>query len=97
MKYTDVCEAKTREEMVARFDALLAEVAAKHGGTPESHRAVQMQNVGYFMGYYDHATFSRVNEWLGAIHPVFGGNYPAPAQALAAGKQSAQNPLQEKT
>lgn len=70
--YRDVCEAKTQDEMVRRFEALLNEVAEKHGGTPESHRPTQLSNVGYFSGYYSSETAKRVLDWLGATHPFFG-------------------------
>lgn len=92
MKYTDVCGAKTKEEMVARFEALCAEVAAKNGGTPESHREMQMHNVGYFAGYYDNETRVRVQEWLGAAHPVFGSATPTPEEAFRQGHVAGATP-----
>jgi hypothetical protein len=91
VKYTDVCEAKTPEQMRERFETVLAEVAAKHGGTPESHRATQLQNVGYFSGYYDREVFNRVHEWLGATHPYFGSSWPSPEKALAIGLEAGQS------
>ena len=94
MKYTDICEAKTKTEMVKRFEKLLAEIAEKHGGTPESHRAIQMANVGYFSGYYSSAVAKRVLDWLGAAHPIFGtahakGNMGG-ADAFNAGRNAAR-------
>jgi starvation-inducible outer membrane lipoprotein len=70
--YSKICEAKTPEDMQVLFEALLLEICADHGGSPDKHRKTQMRNVGYFAGYYDPTTMRRVNEWLGAVHPVFG-------------------------
>jgi hypothetical protein len=90
MNYSDVCEAKTRAEMLSRFDALLKEISKSHGGTPESHRKIQLSNVGYFSGYYDGATAARVVKWLGATHPIFGTSHAdgtlTPQAAFNAGK-----------
>ena len=97
MKYTDVCEAKTKEAMVAAFDQICAEVAAKHGGSPESHRRVQMQNVGYFSGYYSPEVYANVNEWLGAEHPIFGKNRPTARDAFTAGLALGRKPHRERT
>jgi hypothetical protein len=73
--YGDVCEAETPEEMRIRFSLLLKELCEREGGTPESHRAIQLSNVGYFSGYYSSATGKRVLDWLGAAHPIFGTSH----------------------
>ena len=70
--YRDVCEATTKDEMQELFNLLLAELVERKGGSADSHRAMQLSNVGYFAGYYDSATAKRVLEWLGATHPIFG-------------------------
>lgn len=70
--YRNVCEAKTKRDMLARFETLLKELAEREGGTPEFYRAIQLSNVGYFSGYYDQATAKRVLKWLNAKHPIFG-------------------------
>lgn len=70
--YSKICEAKTPEDMQVLFEALLLQLCAEHGCEPDKVRAVQLSNVGYFAGYYDQTTMRRVNEWLGAAHPVFG-------------------------
>jgi hypothetical protein len=54
------------------FNLLLTELAKREGGNADSHRAIQLSNVGYFSGYYDSATAKRVLDWLGATHPIFG-------------------------
>jgi hypothetical protein len=72
MKYPDICEAKSKEEMQRMFEQHLKDCAAKFGGTPESHRKIQLSNVGYFTGYYDSQTAKNVYNWLRATHPVFG-------------------------
>jgi len=73
--YQDICEAKTKREMVRRFEVLLKEVAKRYGSTPESHRATQLSNVGYCSGYYDQKTAKRILDWLGARHPIFGSSH----------------------
>ena len=89
--YRTVCEAKTKAEMLAAFDTVLNEVVAENGGTREGHRQTQLSNVGYFAGYYDAETYKRVHEWLGTEHPIFGRSYPAPQEAMKAGKQASQS------
>lgn len=93
MTYSDVCEAKTKAEMVSRFDDLLKEMVKSHGGTPESHRKMQLSNVGYFSGYYGSGTAARVLKWLGAVHPIFGTSHAngrlTPEAAFNAGKMKA--------
>lgn len=90
ISYRDVCEAKTKKEMLARFDKLLKEVVKKYGGTKESNRVMQLSNIGYFSGYYDKKTWDRVHKWLGATHPIFGASYPTTEQALNSGKTYAK-------
>lgn len=89
MKYPAICEATTKEQMQAYFEQHLKDCAEKFGGTPESHRAVQLSNVGYFSGYYSSETAKRVHDWLGATHPIFGASHAdgtlKPEEALARG------------
>ncbi len=76
ISYKDVLDSKTKEECLERFEALLTQISDKHGGTPDSHREVQLSNIGYFSGYYDKETSLRIRKWLGAKHPIFGDGYP---------------------
>ena len=78
--YRDVCEAKTKADMQAKFRLLLAEIVQKHGGTPESHKDTQLSSVVYFAGYYSPAVRKRVFDWLRAVHPIFGNTVPTPAK-----------------
>ena len=91
MTYTEVCEAKSKAEMVEKFRLLLKSCAKKFGGTPESHELMQLANVGYFSGYYNSATAKRVLKWLGAEHPIFGtahaNGYLSSSDALEIGKK----------
>lgn len=73
--YADVCESKSKEEMVQRFDAMLNELCAREGGTPESYRLNELSNIGYWTGYYSSDTAKRVRDWLGATHPIFGTSH----------------------
>lgn len=101
MRYSDICEAKGKRQMRARFAVLLTEISAKFGGSPRSHESIQLNNVGYFAGYYDHATRARVQKWLNAVHPIFGRTFPSAKQAFEAGKRigrkAAKQPLRSAT
>jgi hypothetical protein len=89
VKYTEICEAKSKEQMRALFAQHLKDCAEKFGGTPESHRAIQLSNVGYFSGYYSSETAKNILEWLGAAHPIFGASHASgtlkPEEAFKAG------------
>ena len=71
-RYSDVCEAKTKKEMIRLFKKLLCEVSKKYGDTPSAHREQQLDNVGYIAGYYDAKTAQKVYRWLNTEHPLFG-------------------------
>lgn len=51
--------------------------------------AIEKTNLGYWAGYYDHATRERVERLFDCAHPFFGKiaevGPPTPAEALAAG------------
>lgn len=70
--YGDVCEARTKKEMQARFSRMLSEIVKEHGGTKKGHTPLQLSNVGYVAGYYEKNVRDRVSRWLKAEHPVFG-------------------------
>lgn len=49
---------------------------------------IEKQNLGYFAGYYTHATRERVERLFRCAHPVFGkatAHKPTPEEAFAAG------------
>jgi len=91
MKYSEICEAKTLEEMQARFDKLMSNLLRTHPDVnPEQLRSTQLSNLSYIAGYYDHKVFQNIMQWLGTSHPVFGRNYPTPEEALEKGKKLAK-------
>ena len=89
--YGSVCSSHTEAEAKERFERLLGQVVAKYGGTPESHRAQQLENVGYFTGYFGPEQAKQVMEWLGCAHPIFGRTRPDAAAAFKAGEEAAND------
>jgi hypothetical protein len=47
-------------------------------------------NIGYFAGYYDSKTMSRVYRLFKTAHPVFGNSTPTAEEALSAGIKAAK-------
>jgi chorismate mutase len=87
MQYREVCEAKTEEEMQAKFKELVTEVLRMNPEKdPIKLHNIQLSNIGYIAGYYDAEIFQNVMNWLGTSHPVFGRNYPTPKEAFEKGK-----------
>jgi hypothetical protein len=91
MEYTDVCQAKTKKEMQAKFKELVAEVLRMNPEKdPTEIHNIQLSNVGYMAGYYSVETFKNVMNWLGTSHPIFGKNYPTPEEAFEKGKTASK-------
>lgn len=72
LTYQDVVESKTKEEMVAKFEQIVMWVCVNYKKTYADSLKIQMENVGYYAGYYDREVAKNVYEWLGAAHPIFG-------------------------
>lgn len=47
-------------------------------------------NLGYFSGYYNAETATRVNRLFNTTHPIFGDRRPTPEEALEAGRKFAE-------
>lgn len=47
-------------------------------------------NAGYVTGYLPAERGQELREWMGAAHPIFGMSSPTAAEAIAAGKASAE-------
>ena len=91
MKYTEICEAKTAEEMRAKFDKLMSDLLRTHPDVdPEQLRSTQLSNLGYMAGYYNFEVFQNIMQWLGTSHPIFGRNYPTPEEAFKKGKTTSK-------
>jgi len=85
--YAAAMRVKTQQEAKEFLEALLQDISEKFGGTPESHRATQLSNIGYFTGYYDAETAERVVRLFGCEHPIFGRSRPTTDEAFDAGKR----------
>lgn len=70
--YRSAMEIQTAEEAQAYFAELVRWCVAKWGKTEEESAALMKTNLGYFAGYYDHATRQRVETLFDCEHPVFG-------------------------
>ena len=85
MKMTDPAEAKEYLEALIERDMRVL------GKTFEEAHAMEMSNLGYYSGYYDHKTMVLVNELFGAVHPIFGAPDPdkpiTPEKAFEMGKR----------
>src|SRR3990172_12360273 len=82
MEMTDPVEAQEY------LEALIERDMRVFGKTFDEAHALEMSNLGYYSGYYDHETMVRVNKLLGAVHPVFGvpKEPVAPEEALELGR-----------
>lgn len=78
-------EVKTAEEAQSYADDLIAWQVARHGLTPERARAVVLESIGYWSGYWDRQTAERVRALFKTTHPIFGESRPTPEEAFAAG------------
>lgn len=65
---------RIKEEDSARIvlAALVKAYMSQTGCGREEAEAIQRSNLGYFAGYYDHATRARVERLFQCEHPVFG-------------------------
>jgi len=60
------------------------------GTSREEAKAIELQNLGYYAGYYGPETRQRVHRLFGAVHPIFGNNFnPEPDKALISGMRMA--------
>lgn len=84
MKIQDEAEAK------AYLEACIEHNMRVGGTTRERATGIELQNLGYFAGYYSHETMERVNRLFKTQHPIFGKVAPTPEAALAAGKAMAR-------
>lgn len=50
---------------------------------------IQRINLGYYAGYFDGATMSRVNRVFNTAHPIFGSTPPTKEEAFEMGKKRA--------
>ncbi|MBY0561451.1 hypothetical protein [Hyphomicrobium sp.] len=66
-------EVQTRAEADACLDAMIVQLRKAMEGVSDAFLTViAKRNVGYFAGYYDHATRLRVEELYDTVHPFLG-------------------------
>lgn len=85
--YAPAMEIKDQANADAYFDALV-ELAVRKGVNRARAILIQRQNLGYFAGYYEHATRVRVEKLFRCTHPIFGAaaDYkPSSDEAFALG------------
>lgn len=82
MEITDPAEARKYFKMCVDHTRIAFEK------TREEAEVIERSNLGYYAGYYDHATRLRVEKLFECAHPVFGKaaeRVPTAEEALAAG------------
>ncbi|MEE9568330.1 MAG: hypothetical protein V3W37_03000 [Candidatus Binatia bacterium] len=74
------------------------------GKTREEAESIERQNLGYFAGYYDNDTRTRIEQLFRCSHPIFGKarkGTPTAEEALEAGKtlatQTEETPMTPST
>lgn len=75
-----ILSAKDKEEAQQIFNGYVSWGAPK-GLTEKTAR----ENIGYFAGYFTESDRLRVFELIGAVHPVFGNNFPTAQDAFQMG------------
>lgn len=88
--YEPAMQVQTEAEAAEYLGRLINWAVTQHGQTPEQARSIQLQNLGYFAGYYNSATMERVNRLYNTRHPIFGSITPTAKQALSAGMEAAR-------
>ena len=87
--YGPAMEIIDLDEAQKYLEALIDRNVRITGNTrAEAHR-IELSNLGYYSGYYDHETMVRVNELFGAIHPIVGTSTKlvSPKKAFKMGKK----------
>ncbi len=92
-KYAPAMTIEGQAEADAYLDRCVDHQVRAFGATRADAEAIERSNLGYWAGYYDHATRERVERLFRCAHPVFGRiaevGPPTPAQALTAGFERA--------
>ena len=81
MDITDQAEADDYLEQLVTQHMERSEESPTH----EEARAIVLQNLGYYAGYYARKTQERVNRLFRTTHPVFGDSQPTAKEAFEAG------------
>lgn len=88
--YGPAMSIKTREEAKSYFDRLVERHIRVTGNDRAKAEIIERSNLGYYAGYYDRETMTRVNDLFDTQHPIFGKEPPSPERALQAGMDAAR-------
>ncbi len=82
--YKPAMEITDQEEADSYLEDLI-EFGMSYGQTREEAMSMQKGNLGYFAGYYDNETMSRINRLFRTTHPIFGDTSPTAEEAFEMG------------
>jgi len=89
-KYGPAMEIRTKEEAA---EYLMKCINHTMDCRPElsidEARKIELENIGYYTGYYDPQTAERVYKLFKTEHPLFGRVWPSPEKAFEMGKRVA--------
>lgn len=74
-----------QEQANEYFEVMVERGMRREGLCREEAEKNAKSNIGYFAGYCDNETRKRVNALFGAVHPVFGNNFPTAKEAFKKG------------
>ena len=87
--YGPAMKIRTSKAAQAYLKRLVDRSVRYSGRSPEEALSIELQNLGYYAGYYDAATMKRVYRLFGAAHPIFGTSVPSARTAFKAGRAAA--------
>jgi hypothetical protein len=86
----------TKEEAAALVAEEAAAAADFYKIPVKTAAANILSNIGYFTGYFDHATADRIMDLFDCEHPVFGRNHPTAEEAWRIGLEYGQRSKERK-
>lgn len=91
-KYTPAMAITEQADADAYFERCVEHSMLRFGKTRVEAEDIERANLGYFAGYYDHETRTRVEQLFRCAHPIFGSiaerGAPTPEEALAKGYEA---------
>ena len=72
MNYENAMKVETEDDADIIFGMLVSNCMRETGDTREECEALQRKNLGYYAGYYDKQTRTKVEKWYNAVHPYLG-------------------------
>ncbi len=89
--YDPAMAVQSEEEAEAYLQRIIRYMQRETTEMPESDaRQIALKNIGYWTGYYDHATADRVMALYHTAHPIFGTSHPTLAETFAKGIEMGQ-------